>query len=204
MTRAGNLFKRFENLGETSNRATARVNRAARYQPLETEYITEENSEDAGERVKGAGVAEGHQKAPTYAEHFGDTVRFAAMGQGGVPFVCTGPKLSTADGLKWVNERIKGFSDNPKARESFEAAVRRKHIAAHGEEFVNTLKREGGDSVKMELDMMMSPDAHSGIGDLDMLAKKSNVDNIRLDENGNITGKEFGVMSDELGKKYED
>ena len=207
MSRAKHLFGRFGTLQEQLDnkpvRGMERVNRVGR-DIQEQEIQEEEGDNPLGilDKVLGAGIAEGHRKVPTYAEHGPDYVRFAGMGQGGQPFIAVGPRLSISDGVAWVNRRISGFSANPKARESMEEAVRRKCIAAHGEDFVRAVGAKGGEKVKMELDMMMSPDAHSGIADLGLMEKRGDKVNITIDKDGTINGISFGIMNGSEGQIY--
>jgi hypothetical protein len=223
MSRARNLFSRFGTIDEQRfakpARAIERVNRAGEEIISEGYNQTEDPKSDDGleglseqedeedalgiiEKIKGAGASEGHDKTPAYAEHGPDYVKFGALSAQGQPFVATMPYLSTEEGIAWVNNRIKGFSQNPKARESYEEAIRRKGIAAMGEDFISAMKLKGGDMVKMELDMMLSKDSHSGIGNLDMISKKPDVVNITIDRGGEITGLPSGVMTDELGQIF--
>ena len=217
MSRAKHLMKRFgtisEQLNESGPQGTslasalfkARIEEQDKADKGVGDVTNEEDDESEGfpqERVLGAGVAEGHAKEPAYALHGPEYVQFAAMGQGGTPFVATMPHIDISDGIAWVNKRIKGFSANPKARESYEAAILRKGIAAMGNDFVEACKAKGGKSVKMELDMMMSPDSHSQIGDMDKIAKMPGVVHIDIETVGNMRGNAFGMMDDNDGNVY--
>lgn len=216
MSRARSLFDRFGTIDEQRfakpARAMERVNRAGEqiisegYNQQEDvpntdgiEEADEGDDEEAPHPVKGHGVGEGHGKEPTYATHYKGLIKFAALTFNGQPFVATVPKLEVTEGIAWVNRRIKGFTDNPKSRESYEEAIRRKALAAHGSDFISEMKSKGGAMVDMELDMMFSKDSHSGIGDLDMLEKKADAVEIHIDRGGDITGLSHAQMSDESG-----
>ena len=201
MSRAKHLFGRFGTLHEQLNnkptRAIERVNRAA-------QAITEEEENPLGilERVKGMGRSEVNEDAPTYAEHGPDYVRFAGMTTNSLPFIATAPRLSTDEGIAWINSRISGFSRNPKSRESVEEAIRRKCLAAHGEDFVNACRAKGGKMVEAEIKTMFSPESHSGIGDLDLYEKRSDKVNITIDRDGTVHGISTGILKGNDGQIY--
>lgn len=220
--RTKNLFNRFGTINEQRFadpiRTIERVNRAG--QKINEGYNKEENippdsdtegideeedpEDPLGEikKVRGAGLSEGFSNSPTYAEHGPNSIRFAGLTVQGKSFIAIMPRIDIEEGIAWINRRIQGFKSNLKARESYEEAIRRKGIAAMGESFIKSMRLKGGDMINTELDMMLSPQSHSGIGDLDIISKKPDVVHISIDRNGDISGISHGIMTDEQGQIF--
>jgi hypothetical protein len=214
MSRAGHLFKRFGTLQEQlheGTKAIQRINKAGEFLN-ENREEKEETNEDLNEQeddelglihnVMGVGASEGHGKSPGYAKHGPDYVKFAGMTSQGIPFVATMPFITPTDGIAWVNERIKGFKQNPKSRESIEEAIKRKALAAMGVDFVDAMRLKAGDMANSEMDTMFSEKSHSGIGNLDLISKRPDVVHITISTTGEITGMPDGVLKDNNGQIY--
>lgn len=216
-SRAKHLFSRFGTLTERLNDETRhtknviqRVNRAGEFlnenkdDKQEQQEVNEQDDEDLGliHKIMGYGASEGHAKAPAYAEHGVDYVKFAGITSDGIPFIATMPQIDLADGIAWINERIKGFKQNQKSRESICDAIKRKALAAMGVDFIDAMRLKAGDMAEAEMDMMFSEKSHSGIGDLDIISKRPNVVNITISKTGEISGMSTGILKDNEGQVY--
>lgn len=113
-------------------------------------------------RVKMAGMGVGMK--PAYATHRDGRVEFGALLKAqepdGLAVRIDAPVLTVAQATAWVKRRMQGFADHPGARESTEEAVRRKVIAAQGERHTRQLRAALDKDGRMELDMMLSAEAH--------------------------------------------
>lgn len=160
--------------------------------------------------VKGAGRSYSGDDA--FAQHDNGNVIFHAWLRSGdgQAVAVRAPLLTTKQAKAWVMQRVKAFHENPGARESTDMAVQRKVIMAHGQPFVNTLMKTLDDHGKMEVEMMVSPDAHSGLANTEDL-KGKRIANVRVMTDGAVSGlkpmdleQAGGSIDDHMQKGYED
>lgn len=139
---------------------------------------------------------------PAYAEatpsgglRFGALLKAGAAG--GTPVVVEAMTLTVEQATTWIGRRIDAFAAHPGAREGIEDAVRRKVIAAQGKPFVKRLRTKLDDEARMELDMMLSPDAHHQGAPLDESGPV-----VRVDGEGVVTGLTADSLVDTAGTAF--
>lgn len=161
-------------------------------------------------KVKGAGRSYSGEDA--FAQHDNGNVIFHAWLRSGdgQAIAVRAPLLTTKQAKAWVMQRVKAFHENPGARESTDMSVQRKVIMAHGQPFVAKLKTVLDEHGKMELDMMTSPDAHSGLANREDFQSET-VANVRVSVDGTVSGlkpldleQAGGSVDDHMRKGYED
>ena len=148
--------------------------------------------QDKSRKVEGAGM--GYDGQPGFAYHKGETTLFFAYlkVKEGQWVVVHSPKLSAATAQRWIHQRIQHFHDQPEGRESIDDAVRRKVIAAHGNQFIASLRKRLDQHEMMELDMMLSPDSHTGIANY---TKGHVYDTVQVSMDGTVKGANTGLSS---------
>lgn len=149
------------------------------------------------------GLRSDHKEGPVYAYEADGRLQFTALIRANRPtgFIVRvdAPVWAASQVKALVVRRMKEFGDHHGARESPQAAVIRKSIAAQGQSTVSAARRQMSKMQQMELSMMLSHDSHSSALPYD---EGEGRPTIWVSDDGAVTGLPITALIDQQDQRY--
>lgn len=149
------------------------------------------------------GLRSDHKTQPVYAYEADGRLQFTALLRNNRPegmiLRVDAPVWSGAQVKTLVVKRMKEFMTHHGARESPQAAVIRKSIAAQGQSTVSAARRQMSAMQQMELKMMLSPDSHTSALPYE---EGEGRPTIWVSDDGAVTGLPITALVDQQNQRY--